>query len=169
MDRVSLLLGALSRALAFIAGLGTLVTMIVICADVTLRFFGNAVPGTAPLVANYLMVMVAFLPLAWVEQKGIMIQVDVLTPLLSRLAAALLDIMVLAVSIAVYLFLFHATLAEALDRYRVGAYEVTLGTTVLIWPAYFIVPIALGMAALVTATKLVIIVLMLGWPRARDA
>jgi TRAP-type C4-dicarboxylate transport system permease small subunit len=155
MEVIARLTSGASRALAVFAGLGALFTMALICVDVTLRFFDSSLPGTTPFVANYLMIMVAFLPLARVERDDMMITVDVVSTMLSPFGSRMMIIAAGVISIAIYLALTNATWQEAMNRYDAGAYEVASNITITIWPAYFIIPVSFTLAAIVVMLRTV--------------
>ncbi len=67
------------RILALIGSIGTVAMMFHICFDVVLRdFFRISLVTTPEVVARYYMVVVAFLPLAWLEKRNGMISVELL-------------------------------------------------------------------------------------------
>jgi TRAP-type C4-dicarboxylate transport system permease small subunit len=146
-------LTALSRSLAILAGFATFFIMVLIAADVVLRFLGSGVPGTLDIVTYYLMVIVAFLALSQVEQNDGMISVDVLFVPLSPTGKRLLMAFACAMTTLVFAGLTYASFIEAVKQFRSGSYVVNLAYVLPIWPSYFIVPLAFGVATLVAALR----------------
>jgi TRAP-type C4-dicarboxylate transport system permease small subunit len=152
----------LSRGLAVIAGVATFLIMLLIAADVVMRYLGSGVPGTLVIVTYYLMLVVAFLSIARVEQRDAMISVDALYDALGPAGRRWMMAFATALVTLVYAGIAYASLQEALKQFAVGAHALTLTYVLSIWPAYFIVPVAFAVAALIAGLRLV---LLLAWPR----
>lgn len=144
---------ALSTGLAVLAGFATFVIMVIIAADVTLRFLGSGVPGTLEIVTYYLMVIVAFLALGNLERKDGMISVDVVFNVLGVGGRRWMMVFAGVVSTLVMAGIAYGSLLEAMSQYRSGSYVVTLRYVLPIWPTYFIVPVAFAVAAFVSALR----------------
>jgi len=144
---------AASSGLAIVAGVATVLTMTIVTVDVTLRFFGSGVPGTLEIVTWYLMVIVAFLPLAYVERQDGAISVDALYVLAPPRAKRAIDIFVGLFSFLVYATVAYLSLQLALHRFSSGSYVMTAYYALPVWPAYFIVPVGFGAAAIVVLHK----------------
>ncbi|MEC9344075.1 MAG: TRAP transporter small permease [Pseudomonadota bacterium] len=153
MRTIASLVPALSRGLAVLAGLATFLVMLLITTDVTMRFLGSGVPGTLEIVTWYLMLVVAFLSIARVEQRDGMITVDALYDSFGVAGRRWVMAFATLVSAMVYGGLAFASLQEAIKQYEVGAYAITLTFVLLIWPAYFIVPVAFAAATLIAALR----------------
>jgi TRAP-type C4-dicarboxylate transport system permease small subunit len=150
------LLDALSITMAVFAGLGVILTLIIICLDVFLRMRGGQFEGTTILVTNYLMVMVAYLPLAQIERTDKMITVDVVSHVLSERSQRVVEFVAAGISLAIYLSLAHATWNQALTKQSFGAYRsLSITSTLMIWPAYWILPISFVLAATVILMRLI--------------
>ena len=84
MPFLSRLADKLSQGLAFLGAVGVLAMMVHVCADVLSRTLtGASLPATVEIVSYYYMVLVAFLPLAWVERRNAMISVEFIVFLLT--------------------------------------------------------------------------------------
>lgn len=146
------------RALALLAILGavaTLALMTHVAVDITMRnLFNRPVPATFEIVTNYYMVALAFIPLAWVERSGAMVQVEIINGFLSPGVKQLSDRIVALISTVVYLVLAVVTLQVALRNSATGSYLMANNTRVLTWPAYWIPPLGFGLAALVTGIRI---------------
>ncbi|MCB1396205.1 MAG: TRAP transporter small permease [Rhodobacter sp.] len=147
------------RALALLAILGavaTLALMAHVALDITLRNLANyPIPATFEVVTNYYMVSLAFIPLAWVEKSGGMVQVEILDGLLSPRMKGLSDRIVALISTLVYAMLAWVTLQIALRNAHIGSYLLANNVRVLTWPAYWIPPVGFGLAALTTFIRLI--------------
>ena len=103
MELASTIRRILLGALAIIGALAILSLMVHIVGDVLLRSVANApVPATYEIVTNYYMVGLAFIPLAWVEFNGGMVQVEVLDDLLSAGLRRKSDVIVALLSALIY-------------------------------------------------------------------
>jgi len=127
--------------------------MVLVAADVTLRAFGGGVPGTLYIVGYYLMIMVAFLPLARVEISDGAISVDAFFVGMGRRWQRIVSLFVAILSAIVYGAVGYASWFEAAQKFTSGAYIITLDYVLPIWPAYFFIPISFGLAALVAVLR----------------
>ncbi|MFZ2100405.1 MAG: TRAP transporter small permease [Oricola sp.] len=147
--------GALSL-LAFLGAIATLALMLHVAVDITLRNLVNRpVPATFEIVTNYYMVALAFIPLAWIEKQGGMVQVEIIDGFLSPRMRLLSDRVVALVSMLVYGVLAWVTLQVALRNSAIGSYLLTNNVRVLTWPAYWIPPVGFALAALTTFIRLI--------------
>jgi TRAP-type C4-dicarboxylate transport system permease small subunit len=154
MQLISRLLSSASYLLVALGGAGAFVTMMVVSVDVTLRMFGAGIPGTLEIVTYYLMSMVAFLPLARVERLEATISVDMLFTSVGRRVQVLLLVLVAAISTVIYGIIAYFTWIDALKHQEIGSYILTDRYPLPIWPAYYLVPAAFGLAALITLLRL---------------
>ena len=145
------------RALSLLALLGaaaTVLLMLHVGADIVMRNALNApIPATFEIVTNYYMVALAFIPLAWLERGGGMVQVEVLDSVLSPGLRRLSDILVGALSVAVYAALAFVTLQVALRNAAIGSFLMANSVRVPTWPAYWIPPLGFGLAGLATLIR----------------
>lgn len=144
----------LSIGSAVFAGASIVLILTLVCVDVLLRVYGFALEGTVVIVTNYLMVMVAYLPLAEVERVDKMITVDVLTTLLTPWGRRVVRLVAAIVSVCVYLALAQSTWSQAMAKLNVGAYRILTDHTLLVWPAYFVVPVSCALAAVVVVLRI---------------
>lgn len=150
LDRITTFAG---RFLAILAGAATLVTMLLICIDIVMRLFHSSFPGTSTIVANYLMIVVAYLPLAWIERNDGMITVDLFSPVPGSPQACISTLLVGVISLPIYIALTHATWLKAVDRLGVFEFETIPNGILYIWPSYFAIPVSLALAALVVLLR----------------
>ena len=128
-----------------------------VVADVLLRNISNApIPATYEIVTHYYMIAAAFIPLAWVERGGGMVQVEVIEPFLGPRALQWSDRMVALISTVIYGALAWVTWLTALRNFDTGVFVLAQSVRVPTWPAYFLVPLGFGLTTLVTAIRIFI-------------
>jgi len=156
MERIGRALAALN-GLTMGAGSVAVVLMILhVTADVVMRYaFNSPLPATILFVSVFYMIAVAFLPLSSVEQNDAHISVELVYDLLAGWMQWGLRALSHLLSIAVFGALAWRTGAEALTRHAAGTSAVEAGMRIPTWPAYFVLPLAFGLAVLVFAHKLV--------------
>jgi TRAP-type C4-dicarboxylate transport system permease small subunit len=142
------------RLLALIASVGTVAMMLHICVDVVLRdFFRISLDTTPEVVARYYMVVVAFLPLAWLERRNGMISVELLEWALGRRARQVSDILVALFSALVYGVLAWTTARSALNHFNVGTFVEFTDWKMPVWHSYFLPPLGFVLASAVCLLK----------------
>ncbi len=142
------------RVLALIGSVGTVAMMLHICFDVALRdVFRISLDTTPEVVARYYMVIVAFLPLAWLERRNGMISVELLEWALGRRARQLSDILVALFSALVYGVLAWTTARSALQHFEVGTFVEFTDWKMPVWHSYFLPPLGFVLAAVVCLLK----------------
>jgi len=100
----------LVQSSTLLAALAIALMMLHITLDVVLRnFFNTPLPGTIALVSHYYMALVAFMPLAFAEQKNAHIAVEVLTERLPAAVQRHLATALLPLSAAVFALLAWRT------------------------------------------------------------
>lgn len=150
MKLVERLLEAAAGALTFVAALGLLAMLVHVCADVALNSLMNApIPGTAEIVAYYYMVGAVFLPLPLVELRGASIKVDLVYGLLPRGVQRVLLVVAYLAQTAFFAILARQTFFDAVEGVAKGQ-MVEGRINVLIWPGLICLPLAFGLAALVS-------------------
>lgn len=144
----------LDTLLIIIAGAILMASVLHVTADVLLKlFFSRPVPGTIVYVSNYYMTMIVFLPLASAEMRDQHIVVD----LWPDRAPAWLSMLSLrfswAFSSAVYFLMGWNTLKDAMRKYAEGEYTLDQSGLVITWPSYFVLPVGMGIVAVLLAFK----------------
>lgn len=139
----------LSGILAAIAGVALLLMMVQTVADVVAdQVFSRPIPGNLEVISVYHMVLVVFLPLAFVERRHEHIQVDLvyqLMPSLLQRATLLLGYLLSAVFFGI---LTWRTWGDAMRAWEKN--EMLMGNVyVIIWPAKFALPVGFGAIGLV--------------------
>jgi len=144
------------RFLALIGAIGTVAMMFHICLDVALRdFFRISLDTTPEVVARYYMVVVAFLPLAWVERQNGMISVELLKWALGPRGRQVSDVLVALFSALVYGVLAWTTAHSALRHFNVGTYVEFTDYKMPVWHSYFLPPLGFVLAAAICLLKAV--------------
>lgn len=155
-----------SGLLALLTALGAvavLALLVHVSADVALRSLrGTPIPATFEIVTHYYMVGMAFLPLAWVERQGGMVRIDVIHGMLPPAAQRLSDRIVTLISAMVYGALAWVTLRTALTNTANGSFLLTNNVRIVTWPAYWLPPLGLALATLVTTLRAI-------WPHQEPA
>lgn len=156
MERIGPVIAALNRSAMSVGSVVVLLLIVHVTADVAMRYlFNSPLPGTILFVSAFYMVFVAFVPLGEVEQADAHISVEIVYDLLANWIQFGLRALAHLLSIAVFGALAWRTLAEATTRFATGSAAVEAGVRIPTWPAYFILPLAFGLAVLVFAHKLV--------------
>ncbi|MDH3264251.1 MAG: TRAP transporter small permease [Paracoccaceae bacterium] len=145
-----------SQGLALIGAVGVVALLAHVGIDVVTRnLFGRPIPATNEIVSRYYMVLIAFLPLAWVERGRAMISVEVLDAVMSRPFRRVSDTAVAALAAVIYAAIAWVTWADAVKNWRIGSFVDVLGREVPVWPTYFLPPAGFLLAAAVTALRAV--------------
>lgn len=154
MARIDRIADRTARVLALLGSTGLLAMLLHVTADVLARnLLGRPIPATNEIVSHYYMVLIAFLPLAWVEQSRAMVTVELLEPREGTRLRTLSDRLVAALSTIVYGSIAIVTWSDALRAFRVGSFVDVLGYAVPMWPTYFLPPAGFLLASLVTLRR----------------
>lgn len=142
------------RFLALLGSLGVVALMLHVCADVLLRaLVGTPIPATVEIASRYYMVLISFLPLAWVEQRDGMVSIGVLDSVLSPSWLRWSDVVVALVVAVAYALLAWITLKTALKSYTVGTFVIVLNEPLIVWPSYFLPPLGFALATIVCMVR----------------
>ena len=155
MRRLAALRDAALSVLALVGAVAVIALMVHVCADIAMRNLWNrSIPATYEVVVNYYMVALAFIPLAWVERSGAMIQVEVINGALSPMMLRVSDMLVALISAVIYATLAWVTWQVAVRQSGVGGFVTANQIRVPVWPAYWLPPTGFALAALAAALKL---------------
>lgn len=145
-----------SQGLALVGAVGIAAMLVHISVDVLSRnLFGRPIPATNEIVAGYYMVLIAFLPLAWVERNRGMVSVDLLEAAMSPRARLASDLFVALLATALYLVIAWVGWRAAMSRWHIGAFVDVLGYRLPIWPTYFLPPVGFFLAGMMTLLRTV--------------
>lgn len=136
-------------ALTFIAGLSLLLMMTQTVAGVVMdNLFRMPIEGNLEIISSYHMVLVVFLPLAYVELKHEHISADLFVRLMPMKMQRIIYIFGSLVSLLFFGTLALQTLLDAVRSWQID--EVIMGSIyVSIWPSKFSLPIGFLAIALV--------------------
>lgn len=154
---------AIGRVLAWITnvttmlgGLAIALMMFHIAMDVAGRYIFNApIPGTITFVSYYYMAIAAFIPLAFAEQKGAHISVEVVTEHLPAWIRNNLERLSMLLSIVIFSLLAVRTWGEAGKKFELGASVVQGNADIPVWITYYTLPFGSALMVLVLVYKLV--------------
>jgi TRAP-type C4-dicarboxylate transport system permease small subunit len=142
------------RILALIGAIGTVAMMLHICLDVVLRnAFRISLDTTPDVVARYYMVIVAFLPLAWLEKQDGMVSVEIIDWALGPRTLRVSDVLVALLSALVYFMLAWATARSALQHFTLGTFVEFADYRLPIWHSFFLPPLGFVLAAFICLLK----------------
>jgi TRAP-type C4-dicarboxylate transport system permease small subunit len=142
------------RILALIGSIGTVAMMLHICLDVVLRdFFRISLDTTPDIVARYYMVVVAFLPLAWLERQNGMVSVELIEWALGPRGRRISDLLVALLSALIYGVLAWTTARSALGHFEVGTFVEFTHYRMPVWHSHFLPPLGFLLAACVCLLK----------------
>lgn len=128
-------------ALGFIAGLSLLMMLGQTALDVVMNnFFGAPIEGNLEIISGYHMVLLVFLPLAYVELRHEHISADLFVRLMPAKLQRAIYVLGSLISIAFFGLLTWQTLRDAIASFQIN--EVIMGSIyVSIWPSKFSLPI----------------------------
>lgn len=125
-------LGRLERVGDAAAGLCLVVMMLTISTDALGRFMGAPLQGAYEFSELYLMVLIAFLPLARSVATGGQVRMELLAPVLERIPGRLVHRATMLVALAAFLMLLSVTVPEAAGKFATR--ETSFG--LVQWPLY---------------------------------
>lgn len=131
----------LANALAFVAGIALVLMMVQTFVDVlSSNFLGRPITGNLEIVSVYHMVLVVFLPLAFVELKHENISVDLVMQLMPKVVVRISLVFGYLVCAGFFAILCYQTWHDALEALRSN--EIMMGSIyITVWPAKFVLPI----------------------------
>jgi TRAP-type C4-dicarboxylate transport system permease small subunit len=157
MRSISRVEDLLFTLLTLIGALAIIMLMLHVAVDVLLRNLTNTpVPATYEIVTHYYMIALAFIPLAWVERSGGMVQVELIESILGPRELKWSDRFVALISTIIYGALTWVTWQTALKNFDTGVFVMAQNIRVPTWPAYFLVPLGFGLAGMATFSRLIL-------------
>jgi len=138
----------LADLLTWLAGIGLVLMMLHVTADVVLRSTGiYQMSGVVEMVGHYYMVIVVFLPLALMELQNKTVSVDVFYERFGAPMRRCCNILALLASILFYAVFAYQTALDAWRSFQSGNFSMG-EAQLLIWPSKAVLPLGLGFAAL---------------------
>jgi TRAP-type C4-dicarboxylate transport system permease small subunit len=154
IDRLERIADRASRALLALGGIGIVVMMLHICADVAGRYlFNRPITGTLEIVAWYYMVACVFLPLAFVQIQRQHLTVEMFTMGLNRRRLAALDGVVALVGLVYVALLTWLVFDKAVDATLDHEILALTFYDVPAWPSRWLLPASFGLFAVVLAIQ----------------
>lgn len=156
MKLFEFLVQRLAGALAVVSCIGLMLMMLQTTVDVlSNNLLGRPIEGNAEIIAAYYMVMIVFLPLAFVELRHEHINADLLVRMFPPIAQRLLYALAGLISLAFFGILVWQSTIDAMRAMRID--EVMMGSIYIpIWPAKMSLPLGFGaifLALLVNVLK----------------
>ncbi len=156
MISIKRILDAATNVTAVIAGLCIVVMMIHVTADVVMRsFFDHPLTGTIVIVANYYMVFLVCLPLAFVERLDQHISVEVLTDMFPPRIKHHLYGWTYPVIAVIFAIIAYATWTEAIGKFALRTFMIEKHMAISIWFGYFALPVGYALLCLYVLLKFV--------------
>jgi len=148
MDGLKRVIDPPTGLLAWLGGLSLVLMMLHVVADVIGKYVFNwPVPGTLEVVAAYYMVMVLFLPLAYVTRGDQHIVIEMFTNRMKPRALAWLKATVGLLTFIYMAILTWKTGEEAIERTIDGEVWQSAGFNVVIWPSKWTLVVGCGLMA----------------------
>lgn len=135
-----------SRAAGLLAGLATLVIVLLISYDVLMRYFFNQPQLFVDELASFLEVLIIFGGLAWTFTSGGHVRIDLVTAHLGGPMRAWLRVVTLLVGVVLLAVVMWVTGQSALTAFRYG--RVSAVMLYPLWVPMLIIPAGLGLMAL---------------------
>lgn len=137
------------RLVMYVAGTITVLMMLHITLDVFMRQVFNApMTGTFEIAANYYMVPVMYLPLAYVSLTEGQIVVELFTRGFGEKTLLKWDVVVHGITVIYVLIFTYYTGDMAIEQTVTGEVMEVGDDFMAVWPARWMLPIAFGMMAL---------------------
>ncbi|MBF9032640.1 TRAP transporter small permease subunit [Rhodobacterales bacterium HKCCE2091] len=138
-----------SDVLLTVTAIPVLVMMVHVTLDVTLKYIGfRPIQGTLEITANYYMVAIVVLPMAFIEWSRQSIAVDLFYQMMSYRVQVGVTFLVLMLCALTYGGLACISWPDAVESFE--RREIAMGSSnIYIWPSRFLLPIALGITTLI--------------------
>jgi len=140
---------------ALLGGIAVVLMMVHITLDIVLRLFNLTPPGTISIVSYYYMLVVAFVSLAFAEQRNAHISVEIFYDHFPRALQTLCCVVGSLLCLAVYGLMAMKSWDIALEKMAIQAKFIQGGSVIITWPGYFLLPVGFALIWLVCAMKLV--------------
>ena len=145
-----------TAALMLLGGVGVVLMMLNIVADVASKLLWNApIQGTLEVSSYYYMILLVMLPMAFVEMQDEQISVDLLFDRFPEIVQRALLVLTGLAAAAILSVMAWRTGLDAIRAIRVG--EVVMGSReVIVWPARMVLPLGFGLAAVASLLRAVL-------------
>lgn len=158
-----------TAALMLLGGVGVVLMMLSIVADVVSKLVWNApIQGTVEVSSYYYMIVLVMLPMAFVELEDEQISVDLLFDRFPQMVQRVALVATGLAAAAILAVMAWRTGLDARRALRVG--EVVMGSReIVVWPARMVLPIGFGLAALASLLRAALAARGLSTARSADA
>lgn len=154
MTLIRWLLDGAVKLTAVVASLCIVAMMVHVALEVACRaFLGMPLSGTIIFVANWYMVFLVCLPLAFVERLDGHISVEALTEIFPARLRRHLYGCTYPVTALIFAVTAYATWLEAVSKWKLGTFIIEDGLTIPIWFGYFALPVGYGLLSAMLLLK----------------
>ncbi|MCD6074378.1 MAG: hypothetical protein K0Q70_1261 [Rhodospirillales bacterium] len=129
--------------------------MIHVSADVAGRFFGKPFPGTNEVVAGYYMILLIFLPWAYVARNDNHICAEMFVRLIPRAAMVWVEICIKILTLFYISIFTWQTWLRAIQQMSRGEALQIVTSYLPVWPSRFALPLAGGLMALYLVLRII--------------
>ncbi len=153
--RIIALAELLARGCVGIGAIAVGLMMVHVCMDVGIRVLLRIpVYGTIEIVSKYMMVIIAFAPVAELQRQRQHLFVESFTALAPPRFNRILDYIVIVYFFGLAGFYIYASGKKALEKTAVHASLRTPAFDIPIWPAYWVIPVTMAVLAIVLITQI---------------
>ncbi|MBV1877004.1 MAG: TRAP transporter small permease [Pseudomonadales bacterium] len=143
------MLERLTQTTLLFAGIGLLLMMLLIVADVAAKYlFNHPIPGVLEMVAFYFMTMVVFLPLAFVQQSRQHLMIDLFTRSLPANFNRWLDVLAGLITLGYLTLLAIGGTQQALYMTGINHSAEILDFEMIVWPTLWVLPVSVAIMGL---------------------
>lgn len=144
----------LARGLALIGAVTMLLMALHVSASVIWRWlFGREIPLTIEIAQYYYMVVLTFFPITLIEIYDRHIKAEFFYTMVPPLGRKVADVLVDVALLGYLLFLAWRSALNAFDRMMAGQSIASAYGNFVVWPARWVVPVGLGIAAAYVAVR----------------
>ena len=129
--------------------------MIHVSADVAGRFFGKPFPGTNEVVAGYYMILLVFLPWAYVTRNDNHICAEMFVRLIPSAAMVWVEIGIKILTLFYISIFTWQTWFRALQQMSRGEALQVVTSYLPVWPSRFALPLAGGLMAIYLVLRII--------------
>lgn len=157
MRRLEQILQILSNALMVLGAIALFAMMLHITADVAGKYlFNRPIVGTLETVARYYMVLVVFLPIAFVQLHRQHLMVEIFTLKVTGRGVAALDGAVALLGVVYAGILAWLVYGQAVDQTALGEFVSLTYFDMPVWPSRWVLPLSFGLLCLVMLAQAVL-------------
>lgn len=144
-SRMTKFADAIGNAFAAAGAAAVALMMVHICLDVAIRVaLRIPIYGTIEIASKYMMVIIAFAPIAEIQRRRGHLFVESFTAMVPAKGNRLLDFIVIFYFFGLACLYLYAAATKAIEKTAVRAAVETPAFTIPLWPSYWVIPIALA-------------------------